>query len=80
MAQSNFFFLFSFFLRQNHIVLTREPENFYRTILDDFKILFSLSLSLSLVNLQEDSKTTSRRVGIDGFEVIFVGSDPSEAR
>lgn len=69
MAQSNFFFLFSFFLRQNHIVLTREPENFYRTILDDFKILFSLSLSLSrkFTRRFEDHQQTGRDRRIRGY-------------
>lgn len=62
---ASFFFLL--FLRQNHTVSSS------KRILS----LFFLSLSLFLVNLQEENRQT---VGIDGFEVIFVGSDPSEAR
>lgn len=67
MAQSNFFFLFSFFLRQNHTVLTREPENYYRTILDDFKFSLSLSLSRKFTRRFEDHQQTGRDRRIRGY-------------
>lgn len=53
------------------------PSKSHRIELEENFISSFLSLSLFLVNLQEENRQT---VGIDGFEVIFVGSDPSEAR